>query len=124
MNSCCELLSNPQTIVFEKNTQKMLLPHCESVCVYVFICVCVCVCACVRACVHVCVCVCVCARARLRGSCIFGGGSGETSFFLKFEKLHQRLLHQSPNLLQLSTKSSNNKTAAKWEVTLILQLCS
>ena len=120
MNGCCELLSNPQTIVCEKNTQKMLLPHCECVCVYM--CLFVCVRACVRACV--CVCVCVCARARLRGSCVLGGGSGETSFFLKFEKLHQRLLHQSPNLLQLSTKSSSNKTAAKWEVTLILQLCS
>ena len=83
-----------------------------------------CVCICVYLCVCVCVCVCVLGvRARLRGSCILGGGSGET-FFLKFEKLHQRLLHQSPNLLQLSKKSSSNKTAAKWEVTLILQLCS
>ena len=47
MNSCCELLSHPQTFACEKNTQKMLLPNCESVCV----CMCVCVCVCV--CVHV-----------------------------------------------------------------------
>ena len=72
MNSCCELLSNPQTIVFEKNTQKMLLPHCESVCVYVFICVCV------RACVRVCVCVC----ARVYVAPVFlGAEAGKPPFF-------------------------------------------
>ena len=72
MNSCCELLSNPQTIVFEKNTQKMLLPHCESVCVYVFIFVCV------RACVRVCVCVC----ARVYVAPVFlGAEAGKPPFF-------------------------------------------
>ena len=70
MNSCCELLSNPQTIVFEKNTQKMLLPHCESVCVYVFICVCVCV----RACV------CVCARVYV-APVFLGAEAGKPPFF-------------------------------------------
>ena len=80
MNSCCELLSNPQTIVFEKNTQKMLLPHCESVCVYVFICVCVCVCACVRACMCVCVCVCVCARVYV-APVFLGAEAGKPPFF-------------------------------------------
>ena len=44
MNSCCEPLSNPQTFVCEKNTQKMLLPNCECVCMYMCLCVCVCVC--------------------------------------------------------------------------------
>ena len=76
MNSCCELLSNPQTIVCEKNTQKMLLPHCECVCVYVFICVC----ACVRACVCVCMCVCVHARAYV-APVFWGAEAGKPPFF-------------------------------------------
>ena len=48
MNSCCELLSNPQTFVCEKNAQKMLL-QIVNVCLYMclFVCVCVCVCVCV-----------------------------------------------------------------------------
>ena len=112
MNSCCELLSNPQTFVCEKYTQKMLLPNCEFVCMYTCLLACVCVCVCVYVCLYV-------------TPVIWGrSGSGEASIFLNFEKLHQRLLHQSPNPLQLSTKSSSSKTAAKWEVTLILQLCS
>ena len=92
MNSCCELLSNPQTFVCEKNAQKMLL-QIVNVCMYM--------------CLFVCVCVCV------RYSCILEGGNGETFIFLNFEKLQQRLLHQSPNPLQLSTKSSSSKTAVK-----------
>ena len=68
---------------------------------------------CLFVCVRVCVCVCVAPD-------FWGAGRGET---LNFEKLHHRLLHQSPNLLQLSTKCSSSKTAAKWEATLILQLC-
>ena len=83
-----------------------------------------CVCICVYLCVCVCVCVCVCACLYIAPVIWGRGGSGEASIFLNFEKLHQRLLHQSPNPLQLSTKSSSSKTAAKWEVTLILQLCS
>ena len=51
MNSCCEPLSNPQTFVCEKNTQKMLLPNCECVCMYMCLCVCVCVCVFVFVCV-------------------------------------------------------------------------
>ena len=71
-----------------------------NVCMYVFICVCVCVCVCVC-----CFCCFFCGG--------WGGGSGsdETSLFLNFEKLHRRLLHQSPSPLQLNTKSSSSKTA-------------
>ena len=92
----------------KKIHKKMLLPNYECVYVYVFICV------------YVCICVCVCLDV---APVFWGAGRGETSLFLNFEKLHQRLLHQSPNLLQLSTKCSSSKTAAKWEATLILQLC-
>ena len=47
MNSCCELLSNPQTIVCEKIHKKCSF-HIVNVCVYMclFVCVCVCVCVC------------------------------------------------------------------------------
>ena len=69
-------MSNPQTIVCEKNTQKMLLPHCECVCVYVFICVR----ACVRACVCVCMCVCVHARAYV-APVFWGAEAGKPPFF-------------------------------------------
>ena len=101
MNSCCELFSNSQIFFYEKNTQKMLLPNCECVYVCVYLCACVCVC----------VCVCVASVVFFCGGWGGGSGSDETSLFLNFEKLHRRLLHQSPSPLQLNTKSSSSKTA-------------
>ena len=86
-----------------------------------FVCVCVCVCVCV-----VCVCVCVCCVYLCVCLCrllLFFGRRGRGSLpFSEFWEISPTLLTPIPQL-QLSTKSNSSKTAAKWEVHLILQLC-